>query len=486
MTFRPIDHILSIMFSKISPRLYTLLLFSSIGFVLLPSTSAQINPYQHHTERKRDRSDSTLQNFFRNGELYGHARYYFMATDNARDYQDFFSNAFGMGIAYESAKYKGFQIGLSGFFIQNLWSTDLTILDKKTGVGSRYEIGQFDLLNPKNKHDMDRLEDLYVKYSRKNLMLKFGKQHIRSPFINPQDGRMRPTLVQGLLFEYTTKKNLKIEGGWIYKISPRGTVDWFSVGQSIGIFPAGRDVEGNASQYPGHVHSPGVYYAGFTKVHKGVKLQAWNQTILNINNTSLFQLNSKPKLNQKYNLVLGGQFIAQYTIGHGGNTNPAFAYAQKGSKAKTFGFRAGIERNKTLTWLVNYNRITAEGRYLMPREWGRDPFFTFMPRERNEGNADVHALNSTVTKDFGKGIKAELGYGIFEMPNHPKDNKYNFPSYGQVNADIRYHFKGFFEGLEVQMLYVYKHQTKGNELPGRQVINKVNLSLYNIIFNYHF
>ena len=29
---------------------------------------------------------------------------------------------------------------------------------------------------------------------------------------------------------------------------------------------------------------------------------------------------------------------------------------------------------------------------LLPREWGRDPFYTFLPRERNEGLGDVHAL----------------------------------------------------------------------------------------------
>jgi hypothetical protein len=103
----------------------------------------------------------------RNGEFYGHARYYFMATYNNRDLKDFFANAFGMGIGYETGKFKGFQLGISGFFIYNLYSSDFTEVDARTGVGSRYEIGQFDMLNPTNKSDMDRLEDLYLKYTYK-------------------------------------------------------------------------------------------------------------------------------------------------------------------------------------------------------------------------------------------------------------------------------------------------------------------------------
>ena len=29
--------------------------------------------------------------------------------------------------------------------------------------------------------------------------------------------------------------------------------------------------------------------------------------------------------------------------------------------------------------------------FLMPREWGREPFYTFLPRERNEGLGGVNA-----------------------------------------------------------------------------------------------
>lgn len=48
----------------------------------------------------------------------------------------------------------------------------------------------------------------------------------------------------------------------------------------------------------------------------------------------------------------------------------------KGNNAVSFGARLGWkEKHQDISF--NYTRITQLGRYLMPREWGRDPFFTF-------------------------------------------------------------------------------------------------------------
>lgn len=453
---------------------------------------SQIFPFIHPTERKKDIKDTTnLQHFFRNGEFYGHARYYFMATDNDRDLTDFFANAFGMGIGYETGKFKGFQVGISGFFIYNMYSSDFTKNDPRTGVGSRYEIGQFDMLNPTNRSDMDRLEDLYIKYSYKNNFLKFGKQHVRSPFINPQDGRMRPTLVEGAVFELNPYKFLKLEGGWISKISPRSTVSWFDIGQSMSIFPPGVDAQGRRSGYVSNVHSDAVYYAGIhIKPVENIHAQIWSQRIANVQHSNLFQLNTSHPLNtSSLELITGLQYIRQNAVNDGGNSDPKLAYVAKNNVAQTYGARLGARVNKKWHWHLNYNRITKGGRYLMPREWGRDPFFTFMPRERNEGYADVHAFMTSYGKTFGKsGWKAELSYGRFYLPDvrNFAHNKYGMPSYDQLNFDVRYNFQNFWKGLELQFLYVYKGKIGNHYGDDRYIINKVNMSLYNLVLNYHF
>ncbi len=470
-------------------NLLILISFLLIGFSKLKAQVAQ--PYIHHTERDKNKKDTnTLQAFFRNGEFYGHARYYFMATDNDHDLKDFYANAFGMGIGYETGKFKGFQIGISGFFIYNLFSSDFSITDAKTGVGSRYELGQFDMTNPRNKTDMDRLEDLYLKYSSNNSYLKFGKQHIRSPFINPQDGRMRPTLIEGALFECNEVKNLKLEGGWIFGISPRSTVSYFGIGESMSIFPPGIGLDGKKSQYPGNISSNAIYLGSATlQLPINAKLQLLNQHIDQVLNSSFAQLNGDFKWKKNKNIFYGAQYIQQHAIGNGGNVNQNLSYVRKGNVARTFGFRLGIEEKKNWQILLNYNRITKDGRYLMPREWGRDPFFTFMARERNEGYADVHAINVVANKILGSsGFKIEAAYGHFYLPdiNNVALNKYAMPSYFQGNVDLRYTFRGFYSGLEAQFLYVYKGQLGNVYENDKNVINKVNMSLYNFILNYHF
>lgn len=428
----------------------------------------------------------------RNGEFYGHARYFFVATDNDRDLKDFFANAFGMGIGYETGKFNGFQLGISGFFIYSLYSSDFTEVDARTGVGSRYEIGQFDMLNPTNKSDMDRLEDLYLKYTYKSNYIKLGKQHIRTPFINPQDGRMRPTLAEGVLFELNPKSYIKFEGGWLYKISPRSTVSWFDIGESMSIFPPGVDESGKRSGYIGNVHSDAVYFGGLhIKPNKHIHAQLWTQRITNVQHSNLFQFNTSHIISQSSNidLITGLQYIRQDALNDGGNPDPKLAYVAKGAIAQTFGARLGARVEKQWHWHLNYNRITKDGRYLMPREWGRDPFFTFMPRERNEGFADVHAFATTFGKAIGKsGLKAEAGYGRFYLPDVKNfaHNKYGMPSYDQINVDIRYTFQKFWKGLEMQFLYVHKGKIGNHYGEDRFIINKVMMSLYNLVLNYHF
>ena len=451
---------------------------------------AQLLPYQHFTERSRDEKDtSSLQHFFRNGAFYGHARYYFMATDNAAGLSDYFANAFGMGIGYETGKYKGFQIGISGFFIYNLWSSDLMSPDPATGAKNRYELGQFDMLDPSNKHDMDRLEDLYVKYSNKKTQIKLGKQHIKTPFINPQDGRMRPTLVEGLLLETAFLKNSRLECGWLYGVSPRSTVNWFGVGESVGVFPTGLNVNGVKSNYAGNVNSKAIYFLGLThKLSPDMKIQFWDFHIENILNSALLQLNADSRLTDHKIVIAGLQFIKQNAVGDGGNSDSSKAYTTPGSQAASFGARLGLKTKADWQFLLNYNRITKQGRYLMPREWGRDPFFTFMPRERNEGLADVHAATALISKGWNTGLKSELGLGYYRLPKEfdAARNKYGMPSYCQINADVRYLFSGFLKGLETQFLFVYKGNLEERAIKKNYIINKTNMSLFNLVVNYHF
>ena len=125
----------------------------------------------------------------------------------------------------------------------------------------------------------------------------------------------------------------------------------------------------------------------------------------------------------------------------------------------------------------------------MPREWGRDPFFTFLPRERNEGLGDVHAIVGKINYKISKTrITTSAAFGYYNLPEVTEFslNKYGIPSYNQLNIDIRYKFAGLLKGLETQLLYVFKEKTGNSYGNDKYVINKVDMSLWNLVFNYQF
>ena len=438
-------------------------------------------------KEKSDSASNSLRNAFIKGTMHGHLRYFFMETNNTGELSDYYANAAGGGIKFETAPIKGFQLGISGFFTFNLASSPLGDPDPKTGAANRYEIGLFDQQDPYNTSDIDRLEELFLKYSFKKNHITIGKQLINTPFINLQDGRMRPTEVNAIWSELHSGKT-KWEGGLIKQISPRGTVRWFNVGESIGIYPMGVNPDGGRSAYRGNTKSKGLVMAGITnKSLKYLTLQAWHMYVHNIFNTTMLQADIKHPLGDKGQLLLGMQWIEQFRSGDGGNVLQELRYVQD-KQSGSFGAMAGWEKNQFKTTLA-FNRISDKGRFLMPREWGRDPFYTFMARERNEGLANANALVSTFSYKFKKpGIKTLLSLGYFDLPDAADfaRNKYGLPSYTQLNLDIRYDFKGWLQGLNTQLLIYHKWKTEDGELAEKYLINKVNMQGWNIVLNYNF
>lgn len=432
---------------------------------------------------------SSLLYAFKNGTVNGHFRYFFMATDNRYRMRDYIANAAGGGIRYETAKFHGFQFAVSGFYIFNIGSPGLGKTDSLTGQPNRYEVALFDVEDPGNKTDIDRLEELYIKYNWKQSHIVFGKQLINTPFINLQDGRMRPTGVEGVYLELHEGKRFKLEAAWLYAISPRGTTKWFDIGESIGVYPVGVNVAGVKSDYKDNLESKGIFMMGsHFELSKRTKLHAWNLFTENIFNSALLQVDHTVPIADKKSIVASAQLIRQDAVNDGGHQDPDKSYLPRGSRSLSFGARAGYKSGQ---WDVNlnYTRITKDGRYLMPREWGRDPFFTFMPRERNEGFGDLHAITVNGSYKWPKsGWKTALSAGYFDLPdvNNYRLNKYGMPSYVQVNLDVRYLFKGLLKGMEAQLLVASKFRAS-SELPAlKYVFNKVDLINYNFVLNYHF
>ena len=68
--------------------------------------------------------------------------------------------------------------------------------------------------------------------------MTIGKQLIVSPLINPQDGRMRPSLMSDVWLNIADFKNATLQGGWLWGSAPLSTVHWFSIAESIDVYAA--------------------------------------------------------------------------------------------------------------------------------------------------------------------------------------------------------------------------------------------------------
>jgi hypothetical protein len=462
------------------------------GWLWSGNVIAQHEPYANPVWKIKPRSDfdsSSLWHAFKDGLLSGHIRQFSMATINQHQAPDYYALAIGAGIRYQTAPFHGFQVTLSGYFIQNVASTNLTATDAATGAVNRYEIGLFDIEHPENKANLDRLEELNISYVHKGLTVTYGKQIVKTAFINPQDGRMRPTEVSGLWTVWQpNQKQLTLEAGWLNRIAPRSTFRWYDVDETMGIYPSGVQTNGQRSDYHHNLNSKGILYTSAAwNASKWLTVQANNHLVENIFQTTQLQADVEWK-KKTISWLAAAQFTFQSAVNNGGNADVSKTYFVPGQNVGAFSARLGIKKGR-LQSSLNFTRIGKGGRFLMPREWGREPFFTFLQRERNEGLGDVTAWMLKNTYKLPK-VRTVLdaGIGLYQLP-HPTDylhNKYGMPSYGQLNLSVQHEFNGFLKGLYGELLYAYKWNRLSNNSNTKWIINKVNMTNLNLMLNYHF
>jgi hypothetical protein len=432
---------------------------------------------------------TTLRQALTKGKVGGLLRNFLMVNDNHGQLTDSYGYAIAGVLRYETAKYKGFQLGIGGSMTYDIASSDFTKNDLLTNAPDRYVIGLYDITDFSRKNGLARIEELFLRYTWKKSSLTFGKQLLTLPYIHPQDGRMRPSFVEGLWIDSQPKDNLHWEGGYLYRSAPRSTQKWYSIAESIGIYPTGINPDGSRSGYANNLTSKGLLIVGGHYQFKDqVKITLRNYFLDNIYNLAFAQVEKNFLLQSKDKILLAFQVNRQDAVNQGGNEDLAKTYITPNSFSWVFSGRIAYQKNHT-QFLLNYTRITADSRFLSPREWGLEPFFTFMKRERSDGFGDVHALNLYFVHQIPqKRLRFEGGIGHYQLPDvkNARLNKYGMPSFFQINAEMRYRFKGLLEGLDVQLLAVYKinrGELYDNE---RYRINKVDMGNYNVVLNYGF
>jgi hypothetical protein len=486
MVYGDSTHAMDMMY-KVLLRMHNILLFAVL-LLAVPLVRAQIPDSEGLVQLESTGGLDGLQHFMRSGTFAVHLRSVGMATVNQGALSDYNTLAVGGGVGYYSADFKGFRFGLSGFLSSQVFENNIRQRDPITGGGNRYEITLYDITDIEHTSNLGRLEDLYIAYRKKGFDVTFGRQRVNTPLLNEQDNRMRHNQFSGLTLAYQQKR-WKAMAGLYSQVMIRGTVDWFTIEESLGVYPVGQNAQGSPSGYHNNINSKGVGVLGLTYTSaEQIKIQAWNYTADRVFNLTMLQADGSLKW-KRAKWVLGLQGIYQTAIKNGGNPELEMSYMDPNSRGLALGARMGYATKQDKIHL-NFLRIDAGGRFLFPREWGREQLYVSLPRERHEGNGDVNALTLTHKHQFKKhsNVQVETGVGAVQNPdtdNHAL-NKYGLPSYYHFIAAAQYTFKGYLKGLDAKALVLNKTAIYPEEVPDKLRINRVDLWHFDLVMNYRF
>ena len=428
---------------------------------------------------------SSINDWMAKSEWRFHNRTYLMGTWNQGALRDDATWAEGGEMGLLTAPIRGWRFGFSGYFIFNLASTALG--EDVGGLRNRYEIGQYDVTDRLAYRELERLEDLFVEKKWTYTSMRLGRQTLETPFFNKQDGRMRPTTEEGIWLQQSLK-GWKAQAMAIWAVSPRSTIHWYDLKESIGPFGTGIDPltgekhalaieEGSSALYIANVASP---------LWENIQLHSWSMIWPGVFQTHRVGMDHQPA---QQGVVWAFHLYDQRALGTGGNVDPSKTYVLPDHHARVYSGQMGYKirhREGFESITLNGTRITDDGRYLMPREWGRDPFFTFLPRERNEGLANVWAgsLKYAYQRGTQEWILAAGAYRLPEWSDYTR-NKYRTPSYNQLYVEWADALTGFWKGVKLRTMLAYKWSTDPN-LPDFVKVNTVNMLNASFIVDYHF
>jgi hypothetical protein len=441
-------------------------------------------PLKGEERIKVENSDQSLGKDLNAGSFEFHKRSYYMQTQNKGALSNYNTLASGAGLGYYSPSWKGFHLGFSGFFVFQLFEKNIHIPDSITRSINRYEILLYDMNDPSNKGDLDRLEELYLRYEKNNWSVIWGRHKFESPFLNEQDNRMRPNIFSGLYSSYESE-SLRAGLAWFNAVTIRGTVDWYSIGESYGVYPFGRSPFGVSSDYKGNIQTKGIGIAHIGGKTTSVDWGVWNYFNENVFNFSFAQVEKKWQIHG-VDMFAGLQGGYQTAINNGGNPDPVKAYILPDEKTGIIGGKWGMMSEK-FGWDLNYNTFRG-GRFLFPREWGREQFFASLPRERFEGNGNLNAWTMKGTYFIiPQQWYVELGASrvLLSEINDYRYNKYGIPSYDHVALTMDYRFGGYWQGLDLKLIAVYKRGLD-KDIPNEWRINRVDLSHLSVVADYRF
>lgn len=414
----------------------------------------QFTLFSQEHRLQNDHQENRLGDIFRESTLHGHIRNFFMATINREDLTNYYTNATGGAIGFTTGNFKGFEIGVKGIFTFKTFGSDLGLEDPITGENAKWEYELYDVLNQGNFKDLDRLEEFYIKYRFGNSYISYGKLETEyTPLLNHSDGRMKPFAHRGFWGYINLDPLHTINLGWLDGVSPRSTTEWFDLEEGIGLFFNGFQPNGGRANYHEFYPVNGIGIFNYHYRGKNFKLAIYDVFIDKLHNTLWTEAG--------YNFDdfnLGLQYVYQTPMKFSESLAYENRYVQPDENGQVLSSQMGWGNNR-FSFAFAYTHAFDTGRFLFPKELGRDRFFTSIPRSRLEGlgAANVYTLKGELLlprPDIHFGVELQQVKGT--TPGQMRFNKYNVDESFQLNTHFTYAVDGFLEGLSFDLLWVYR------------------------------
>ncbi|WP_143533255.1 hypothetical protein [Salegentibacter salinarum] len=423
-----------------------------------------------------------LKDDFTEGHFHGHIRNFYMNTINRGELKDYYTNATGGAVSFTTGNFKGFQFGVKGIFTYRTFGSDLGVRDAVTGKNAKWEYELYDVLNKGNFQDLNGLQGLFIRYRFGNSYISYGKLETEfSPLLNNSNGRMKPFAHRGAWSHLNISENHQLNLGWLDGVSPRSTTGWFAMDEAIGLFYNGFQPNGEVAVYREIYSTTGIGILNYHFRKDNFQMNFYDFYLDKVMNTIWTELG--------YDLAdfnLGFQYVYQNPLSYSEDLASVNRYVQPYENGQVLSSQLSWKKTR-FNVAFAYTHAFDSGRFLFPKELGRDRFFTSIPRSRLEGlgNTDVFTIKAEYHLP-----KPNLHFGLeMQQLDGPetgklKFNKYNIDESFQVNSHLSYQAHGFLEGLSFDILWIFRENQ--NHTDAQSIFNKSNFNQLNFVTNFNF
>ncbi|GHA28620.1 hypothetical protein GCM10007103_07850 [Salinimicrobium marinum] len=316
--------------------------------------------------------------------VHGHVRNFYLTTNNHGVLKDYYTNATGGAISIITGNYKGFEIGVKSIFTYQTLGSNLNVKDESTGLTAKWEYELYDVFQKGNYSNLDRLDELFLRYKFKESYLSLGRLKPEyTPLLNQSDGRMMPFSHKGFWGHFNFHPRHTFNVGWLDGVAPRATTDWYDLEEGIGLFNNGYQPNGEKAAYHGLYPSKGIGIISYKYLHRNFRIALYDMYIDKLHNTIWTEAGYS-----LLNFNLGLQVVYQTPLQFSEGLPYENRYIQPEEHGQVISSQLGWG-NKMFRFAFAYTHAFDKGRFLFPKELGRDRLFTSISRSRLEGLGGV-------------------------------------------------------------------------------------------------